>query len=257
MAAPRSLGFGITGGARPWLGELASALAGFGYDGAWANDTPGHSGIEALAGLSGASMLDLGIGVVSLANHPPASVAASVRTSGVPPARLILGVGSGGSSSLTLMREGVAALRGELPGVRLAVAALGPRMSELAGEVADVVLLNWATPPRIAWARERIAAGASRGERHMPVVAAYVRVAVGEGAGARLATERDRYARIPSYARMFEAAGGAAGIAFEKATDLAEALGPYREALDVCVVRGLPQRDSLEEWLAIAEPAVG
>jgi hypothetical protein len=85
----------------------------------------------------------------------------------------------------------------------------------------------------------------------MPAVAAYVRVAVGRGAQERLAAERDRYARIPSYARMFEAEGGAPGIGAESGSVVA-ALAPYREALDICVVRGLPAADDLESWLAVA-----
>jgi alkanesulfonate monooxygenase SsuD/methylene tetrahydromethanopterin reductase-like flavin-dependent oxidoreductase (luciferase family) len=249
------LHFGITGGARPWLGELAGSLKALGYEGAWANDIPGHPGIPAAQGLAEAPGLTLGIGVVSLAEHPATAVAASVHGSGIAPSRLILGVGSGGSRSLALVRDGVAALRRELPDVRLAVAALGPRMCELGGEVADVVLLNWATPARIAWARERIAAGAARQERPMPAVAAYVRVAVGPDAVERLEKERRRYTRIESYARMFGAEGGAPGIA--RATgSVAGELRPYREALDICVVRGLPAADTLDGWLTVAEAAV-
>jgi hypothetical protein len=254
LAAPRSLAFGITGGDRPWLGELGRSLATLGYEGAWANDTPGHSGVAAVRRLADAPSLDVGIGVVSLADHPAPDVASSVLAARVPSARLILGVGSGGSRSLGLVRAGVADLRHELPGVRLAVAAIGPRMCELAGEIADVVLLNWATPARIAWARERVAAGAARSERPLPVVAGYVRVAVGPGAASRLAAERDRYARIPSYARMFEAEGGAPGVAAESGA-VARALAPYCESLDICVVRGLPADDSLDSWLVIAERA--
>lgn len=254
MAAPPSLAFGITGGDRPWLGALGRSLESLGYDGAWANDTPGNSGVAAVRGLAGASRLDLGIGVVSLADHPAPSVASSILESGVAPSRLILGVGSGGSRSLALVRSGVADLRRELPGVRLAVAAIGPRMCELAGEIGDVVLLNWATPARIAWARERVAAGAARAERQVPVVAGYVRVAVGPGAASRLAAERGRYARFPSYARMFDAEGGAPGIAAASGPAARE-VAPYREALDICVVRGLPEADTLESWLAIAEAA--
>lgn len=249
------LHFGITGGARPWLGELARSLEALGYEGAWANDTPGHSGIAAVAALGAAPGPVLGVGVISVADHEPAAIAASVRDSGVQRSRLILGVGSGGSRSLAFVREGVTALRRELPDVRIGVAALGPRMCELGGEVADVVLLNWATPAQIAWARERIAAGATRAKRLMPAVAAYVRVAVGPGAVERLEKERRRYTRIPSYARMFEAEGGAPGIARATGSVAAE-LRQYREALDICVVRGLPAADTLDGWLAVAEAAV-
>jgi hypothetical protein len=33
------------------------------------------------------------------------------------------------------------------------------------------------------------------------------------------------------------------------------ALAPYRQALDTCVVRGLPAGDDLNDWLAIARAA--
>jgi alkanesulfonate monooxygenase SsuD/methylene tetrahydromethanopterin reductase-like flavin-dependent oxidoreductase (luciferase family) len=250
-----SLHFGITGGARPWLGELARSLEALGYAGVWANDIPGHSSIEAVAGLSVAPALTLGIGVISLTDHPVPSIAEGVRISGVSPERLILGVGSGGSRSLALVRESVAVLREELPGARLAVAALGPRMCELAGEIADVVLLNWATPARITWGRERVAAGAARAERPVPLVAAYVRVSVGPGASERLDRERRRYSGFGAYRRQFHAQDEIPGIATPRAADVRAALMPYLEALDICVVRALPESDSLRSLFAVAEAA--
>src|ERR1700683_189371 len=45
------------------------------------------------------------------------------------------------------------------------LAALGPQMLRLAGEIADGVLLNWATPERIAVSRELVDAGSARGGR--------------------------------------------------------------------------------------------
>lgn len=249
----RPLHFGITGGARPWLPELARALTDAGYMGAWANDTPGHAALDALRGLAaGEARLALGIGVVSLSDHDPAEVAVAIRAVALPADRLILGLGSGRSASVSLVRDGIAALRGALPGVRLAVAALGPRMCELGGEVADLVLLNWAAPARVAWARERIAAGAARSGRPMPVVAGYVRVAVGEGADERLRAELERYAAAPAYRRAFEAQAGIPGVAAAAATGARAQLAPYRAALDVCVVRALPAGDRLVDWLAVA-----
>jgi alkanesulfonate monooxygenase SsuD/methylene tetrahydromethanopterin reductase-like flavin-dependent oxidoreductase (luciferase family) len=251
-----SLHFGITGGDRPWLGELARMLETLGYAAVWTNDIPGHRGVPAVAGLArGESGLRLGIGVISVADQSPASIAAEIHRSGVEPQRLILGVGSGGSRSLALVRESVAVLREELPGVRLAIAALGPRMCELAGEIADVVLLNWATPARIAWARERVAAGAARAERPVPLVAAYVRVAVGPGAAERLDAERRRYAAFGAYRRQFQAQDEIPGIAAPPAADVRAALMPYLEALDICVVRALPESDSLRSLFAVAEAA--
>jgi alkanesulfonate monooxygenase SsuD/methylene tetrahydromethanopterin reductase-like flavin-dependent oxidoreductase (luciferase family) len=60
------------------------------------------------------------------------------------------------------------------------LAALGPQMLRLAGESADGVLLNWATPERIAVSRARIDEGAARAGRAPGVVpmTMYIRVCI-------------------------------------------------------------------------------
>ena len=60
------------------------------------------------------------------------------------------------------------------------LAALGPQMLRLAGEIADGALLNWATPERIAVSRERIDAGAARAGREPGAVpmTMYIRVCI-------------------------------------------------------------------------------
>jgi alkanesulfonate monooxygenase SsuD/methylene tetrahydromethanopterin reductase-like flavin-dependent oxidoreductase (luciferase family) len=73
------------------------------------------------------------------------------------------------------------ALRADgLPPVPVYLAALGPQMLRLAGEVADGALLNWATPDRIAASRELAAEGARRAGRDPASVplTMYVRVCV-------------------------------------------------------------------------------
>ncbi len=240
---------------------LGGRLEELGYAELWANDGRGRSGLATLAAARGAARaLDLGVGVVPLSEKAPAGVAAEVQARALPLGRLVLGVGTGGVSSLDLVRDGVADLRRLLPGVRLAIAALGPRMCRLGGEVADVVLLNWASPERIAWARERIAAGAAAAGRPVPRVAGYVRVAIGPDAGERLAAEADRYRRRPGpYTRLFaeqEALDAAPpGVAAHAAADVPKLLAAYRAALDSCVVRALPVGESPEELLEIAEAA--
>jgi alkanesulfonate monooxygenase SsuD/methylene tetrahydromethanopterin reductase-like flavin-dependent oxidoreductase (luciferase family) len=66
------------------------------------------------------------------------------------------------------------------------LAALGPQMLRLAGEVADGVLLNWATPGRIAASRERVDAGAARAGRSPGSVpmTMYIRVCIDDDAAA-------------------------------------------------------------------------
>lgn len=245
----------------PELAVICPALEALGYDELWANDGRGRSGLGTLVAAGGnASRLDLGVGVVPLSERTPASIAEEVRQAALSRDRLWLGVGTGSGSSLAVVRDGVAALRALLPGVRLAVSALGPRMCFLGGEIADLVLLNWAFPERIAWARERIADGAAHAGRPMPQVAAYVRVAIGPDAEERLRAEANRYGGRPRpYARLFDeqevAVRGVPGIAAGEAVSVPELLAPYRAALDSCIVRGLPAGDAPEDWLAIAEAA--
>jgi alkanesulfonate monooxygenase SsuD/methylene tetrahydromethanopterin reductase-like flavin-dependent oxidoreductase (luciferase family) len=77
-----------------------------------------------------------------------------------------------------------------LPAAPVYLAALGPQMLRLAGEVSDGALLNWASPEHIAFSREQVAAGAARAGRDpgaVPVTM-YIRVCVDDDvAAARLA----------------------------------------------------------------------
>lgn len=256
------LAFGIAAAPRAGTERLGRAVESLGYAELWANDTHRGSGLEALAVAAGGTRsLRFGVGVIALSERGPARIAdelaAAVR-SGLPdPAsRLTLGVGSGASRSLDLVRSGVAALRGLLPGQPIAVAAVQRRMCELAGEIADTVLLNWSVPARLVEQQAWVAEGAARAGRPMPRVTAYVRVAVGAGAGDRLRAEMDRYARHSGpYARTFAAQGGPVGVAATDGADLRAALLPYRTILDCCVVRALPDGDGVDDWLAVAEAA--
>jgi alkanesulfonate monooxygenase SsuD/methylene tetrahydromethanopterin reductase-like flavin-dependent oxidoreductase (luciferase family) len=74
----------------------------------------------------------------------------------------------------------------DLPPAPVYLAALGPQMLRLAGEVADGVLLNWATPERIAVSRERIDAGAERAGREPGTVpmTMYIRVCIDDDTAA-------------------------------------------------------------------------
>jgi alkanesulfonate monooxygenase SsuD/methylene tetrahydromethanopterin reductase-like flavin-dependent oxidoreductase (luciferase family) len=68
----------------------------------------------------------------------------------------------------------------DLPATPVYLAALGPQMLRLAGEVSDGALLNWATPERIAASRACIAEGAARAGRDPGAIPAtmYVRVCI-------------------------------------------------------------------------------
>jgi len=157
-----------------------------------------------------------------------------------------------------VVRAGVDELRRLLPDVRLAVAAMGPKMCQLAGELADAVLLNWMTPERIAWAIPRVQRGAEAVGKSDIQVDAYVRVALGPGAEERLAREAGFYAQLPAYARHYEASGVAPesiGITVAEPADLPVKLAAY-SALDLAVVRVLSARTP-EAILEVARAAIG
>ena len=68
----------------------------------------------------------------------------------------------------------------------MALAALGPQMLRLAGEISDGALLNWATPERIAVSRELVDAGAARAGRDPGSVplTMYIRVCIDDDVAA-------------------------------------------------------------------------
>jgi len=258
------LGFGIPAQPDPLavgLPVLGAGLESLGYDELWSNDGRLGSGLATLAAaLEATARIDLCLGVAPLSDRTADEIATEVDRLGLPHDRLVLGVGTGSGSSLAAVRDAVASLRRSLPDVRLGIAALGPGMCSLGGEIADLVLLNWSFPDRIAWARERIAAGADSAQRPVPRVAAYVRVALGADAAVRLAAEGDRYrARPRAYSSLFDAQHaderGVPGIAAADPADVTALLAPYRAALDSCVVRALPAEADAAGWLAIAEAA--
>lgn len=185
----------------------------------------------------------VGIGAVPCDRRPAGGVARELAGAGLSLGRLVLVVGSGGSRSLDAVRAAVLELRAELGrDVALGVAAMGTRMCRLGGEVADLVLLNWMSPERIRWARQRIREGAERrldGLRDPePEVASYIRVSVGQGAALRVGGEAARYARMPQYARNFTAMGVASvGVAAPEPAQAARDLEPYLEVLDEAVAR--------------------
>ena len=99
--------------------------------------------------------------MIALDRTPPETIAADIERLGLDPSRLWLGVGAGFSEKpLTRMRESLPELREKLPGVRLVLAAMGPKMCALAGAEFDGVFFNWMTPEFAAGARAKVEAGA-------------------------------------------------------------------------------------------------
>lgn len=252
-------GFALYAGAAPEMIRTSAREAeGLGYSSFWVNHPGPIDGLAALAHAARETRrIDLGIGVIPLHTRGPENIAEGVHANALPLDRLLLGVGSPNPESLRRVREGIAALRAQVS-TRLVVAALGPKMCRLAGEIADGVLFNWLTPEfaRVAgdWVRE----GAAAAGRKPPRLYAYVRLALGPAACAKLEEEGARYAAIPAYAAHFERMGVKpveTAIAAASPEAIAPALARWDGALDEVVLRAITAGDTGDEHLELVRAA--
>jgi alkanesulfonate monooxygenase SsuD/methylene tetrahydromethanopterin reductase-like flavin-dependent oxidoreductase (luciferase family) len=253
-------GFGVAAGLDPEVaGPLAARCQELGYRSMWSNDHPGASGLETLAVFAEAAPeVELGVAVIALDRHSPADIAAKIAELGLDRDRLWVGVGAGFSEKpLTKMRTALPELRDALPGIRLVLAAMGPKMCALAGEGYDGAFFNWMTPEFAAGPRVKVQEGAAAGGREPPPVFGYVRTAVGPDAAERLAKEESFYRDLhDGYRNHFARLGapeGTVGIA-APAREAAQAELAKYDPLDVPVVRGLASA-SVEAMTALAEAA--
>jgi alkanesulfonate monooxygenase SsuD/methylene tetrahydromethanopterin reductase-like flavin-dependent oxidoreductase (luciferase family) len=257
-AIPRR-GLGITAGLEPGLArDLAARCEQLGYHSLWSNDEPSAPGLETLAHFAEAAQrLQLGVGVLPLDRYPPVRIASEVDRLGFDPAKLWIGIGSGRlRPQIDAVQRAVADLRDLLPEeTRVVVAAMRPRLCRVGGAVADGVLLNWMLPEEAEEARRWVGEGASQSGRTAPLVASYIRVAVGAGSLQRLRDEESVYRTInDGHRRHFEAMGvplGTVGVAASARQDVVEGLAPYQSALDLPIVRVLAKREAT----ALAEVA--
>jgi alkanesulfonate monooxygenase SsuD/methylene tetrahydromethanopterin reductase-like flavin-dependent oxidoreductase (luciferase family) len=255
-----SRGFGVTAGLDP---EIASPLAArcqeLGYASIWSNDHPGAKGLETVADYAkGADRIELGVAVIALDRASPEEIAADIDRLGLDRGRLWVGLGSGFTEKpLTTMREALPKLRDALPGVRLVLAAMGPKMCAFGGAEWDGVFFNWMTPEFAAGAREKVEAAAREARRDAPPIFGYVRTAVGADAEERLAKDESFYRDLhQGYRSHFERLGepeGTVGVAAENGGVAQTELSRYR-ALDTVVVRGLASART-EDMSALAEAA--
>ncbi len=255
-----SRAFGVAAGLDP---EIASPLAArcqeLGYASMWSNDHPGAKGLDTLAEYArGADRIELGVGVIALDRHDPDAIASHLERTGLDRERLWLGVGAGFTKKpLTTMREALPTLRQKLPGVRLVLAAMGPKMCAFAGAEWDGVFFNWMTPEYAEGARKNVEAGAAEAGREPPPVMGYVRTAVGTDAEQRLAEEeafyRDLHKGYRDHFDRLSEPDGTVGVAAEDAGEAQAELARYR-ALDTVVVRALASA-TIEDLSAVAEAA--
>jgi alkanesulfonate monooxygenase SsuD/methylene tetrahydromethanopterin reductase-like flavin-dependent oxidoreductase (luciferase family) len=254
-------GFGVAAGLDPDVARpLAERCAELGYESMWSNDHPGAKGLETLADFTaGAPAIDLGVGVIALDRQSPEEIAADIERLGIDRGRLWLGVGAGFTEKpLTRMREVLPELRQALPGVRLVLAAMGPKMCALGGASYDGVFFNWMTPDFAIDARAQVEFGAKEAGRDAPPIFGYVRTAVGDDAADRLYKEEGFYRDLhDGYRNHFARLGvqqGKVGVTGKDAGEAREALAEYEGKLDTIVVRGLASA-SIDAMGAVAEAA--
>lgn len=258
MATPRGFGIAVRV-EEPIVTATAERAEALGYSSFWTNNSPGSDGLALLRVAGNATgAIKLGVGVIPVHHDPVEEI---VRRSGkgagdeLPMDRLLLGIGASGDGALKLARESVEKLRSEL-GCKVYLAALGPKMCRLAGEVADGVLFNWLTPEYAKKSADLVREGAATAGRPAPRLMTYVRVSLREEGLEKLKSEAARYEGIPQYAAHFErmGVGGVdASIAANDAAEIQERLKQWDGVLDEIVVRSITPNDSREELLELVE----
>src|SRR4051794_23625776 len=161
---------------------LAPRIEAAGFAGIWLNDSPQG---DSLAGLAAAAEvtthLRLASGVIPVDRRPGPAILEDLRRTGVPEARLTLGIGSGQlrRGAVDAVAESAAVLR---QGSRAAVVvgALGPRMRRLGAEHADGVLLSWLTADVAAKQAAELRAVGEEAQGERPRIALYARAIVDE-----------------------------------------------------------------------------
>jgi probable F420-dependent oxidoreductase len=251
------LGFVLAGAAALPVGEfvdIARETEARGYHTAWTGEVSGYDALTVMTMIaSRTERLHVGSAVVPVQTRTPVVLGMSAAALGhMAPGRVALGLGLSSriiveqwhglpfSAALGQIREAVQIIRLVTAGervnfegkffrvknfrltapaapVRIVLAALGPEMLELAGEIADGVVLNWIPPEAVPASIERLEAGARRAGRTLEdfEIASFIRTCVTDDAAtARAALARDitGYAIVDVYASFFRTAGFAAEV---------------------------------------------
>ncbi len=245
-----------------------------GFDGLWVSQVFGVDPIVALAAIADdvPDISELGTSVVPLTGRHPMSLAPAALTAqaatrgrftlGIGPSHQVVAEGLFGESyarPFTRTSEFVAALNGlfqegsatvqgeeisssgwltiEAPPVPILLAALGPRMLELAGSATAGTSLGSCGPTTIRnHIRPRIVDAAERAGRGAPRIMALVEVSVTDRPEERRAASREAaggYDALPAYRAMLDREGVASGAdlaVFGTADQVAEGLAAYVDA---------------------------
>ena len=230
---------------------LAAQAEAAGYDTLWTGEINGTDAVTTMTLLaSRTGRINVASGIIPVQTRTPVVLGMTAASlAQIAPGRIRLGLGVSSriivsqwngvpfERPLEQLREAVQVIRLVLSGERvnfegrfyriqnfrlaqpppgrpvpIYLAALGPRMLRLAGEIADGVLLNWIPPEAIPQSIREIEIGAKRAGRTLADldIAAYIRTAVTdepESARAGLAREITGYCIVDSYGKFFADCG--------------------------------------------------
>ena len=231
--------------------ELSSQAEKNGFEAVWVPEGGGRDSLTSLATIAmKTDTVKLGTGILPIFARTPTNTAMSAAgMAAVSDGRFLLGLGVGHAPTvesrdgipfkqpMTRMRETIQIIKALLSGgevnftgkqfkitgasmgaatpktkVPIYIAALGPQMLEMVGELADGVLMNWTAVDYLGEAIGHIKRGAEKAGRDPNEIdiVGYVRVAVGDN----LTESRDslrrqvaRYASNPFYRNFFAQTG--------------------------------------------------
>ncbi len=231
--------------------ELASQAEKNGFEAVWVPEGGGRDSLTSLATIAmKTDSVKLGTGILPIFARTPTNTAmGAAGMAAVSDGRFMLGLGVGHAPTvesrdgipfkqpMTRMRETIQIITALLSGeevnfrgkqfnitgasmgaatpktkVPIYIAALGPQMLEMVGELADGVLMNWTAVDYLSEAIGHIKRGAEKAGRDPKDIdiAGYVRVAVGDDLTASrdsLRRQVARYASNPFYRNFFAETG--------------------------------------------------
>jgi 5,10-methylenetetrahydromethanopterin reductase len=222
----------------PVFGGMVAEIEQLGFDNLWLTDSSLHarnSYAYLTLAATRSTRLMLGTAVTNpLTRHPAITAAAAATVDEISGGRMVMGIGAGDRPLLALgmkpasvdsLRASIAALRALWSGahvdmqdaaftlraahlrfparadIPVFISASGPRTLELAGEIADgVILLVGLFPEALAWALEHIDRGAATARRDRPHVAVFAYGAIDDDEDRALESARSIAAWFPQTA---------------------------------------------------------
>lgn len=250
-------GFGIDATVPPDVAaDVAAEAERAGYTSFWVNGSPPQPALEIITRVAGRTDLELGVGVFPLTAITAEDLVGEIRHRDIPQDRLWVGIGSGRSSgALAEVREGVQTLRRGLD-VGVATAAAGPKMTSLAGEIADAVIFTWWVAAGVERSRVHLREGASTAERNPPPVVSYIRCALLPQGAEAVAKRAEFYGSLPRYREIFARDGLSATdrvVTGNSRADLIPGIEREEAVVDRPVVRAIPASDTVESLVELVE----